>query len=37
VDGVIDNQASLESRIDEAVLRILRRLPPAVHDRGDER
>lgn len=37
VDGIIDNQAWLESRIDDAVLRILRRLPPAGHDRGDER
>jgi hypothetical protein len=37
VDGVIDNQAWLESRIDDAVRRILRRLPPAGHDRGDER
>jgi len=27
IDGVIDNQASMESRIDEAVTRILTRLP----------
>jgi hypothetical protein len=28
MDGAIDNQAFMESRIDDAVMRILRRLPP---------
>ena len=37
VDGVIDNQTWLEERIDDAVLRILRRLPPAVQTHGDGR
>jgi uncharacterized protein DUF4136 len=34
MDGAIDNQAWLESRVDDAVLRILRRLPPAAPARG---
>ena len=29
MDGVIDNQGLMESRVDDAVMRILRRLPPA--------
>ena len=31
IDGLIDNQLLLEKRIDEAVARILDRLPPRLH------
>jgi hypothetical protein len=37
MDGAIDNQPWLEERIDDAVARILSRLPPAVAGRGDGR
>jgi len=35
MDGTIDNQAWLEARVDDAVLRILSRLPPAATARGN--
>ena len=35
MDGAIDNQPWLEARVDDAVLRILRRLPPPAPARGD--
>jgi hypothetical protein len=35
MDGAIDNQAWLEARVDDAVLRILRRLPPPAAARGN--
>jgi hypothetical protein len=35
MDGVIDDQAWLEARVDAAVLRILKRLPPPATARGN--
>jgi hypothetical protein len=35
MDGTIDNQAWLEARVDDAVLRILSHLPPAATARGN--
>jgi uncharacterized protein DUF4136 len=37
IDGAIDNQDWLEARVDDAVLHILRRLPPLATSRGDGR
>jgi hypothetical protein len=34
MDGAIDNQAWLEARVDDAVMRILRRLPAGARDNG---